>query len=493
MSLNRSRADLENVINHTTKGFGTDAVIITAGTGSTDPIDLAGRLSRQKGKVVIVGSVPTGFNREHYYKKELDLRMSCSYGPGRYDPNYEEKGIDYPIGYIRWTENRNMQTYLDLLSNGQLKIGRLISHIFNLHDAPEAYNMILSKSERFTGILIRYDFQQEITSTVILDHKQYSKSEPNIGFIGAGSFAQNLLLPNIKDKANFIGVATSNGNSAKYIADKYGFSYASGNADELIADSNINTMFITTRHNLHAEFILKCLKSDKNIFVEKPLCMTKDELETIKKEYDNKNVKLLVGFNRRFAPQVISLIKELSNNTPKSINYRINAGTLPLTHWAQDPEIGGGRIIGEVCHFIDLCMHIAGGRIISVSANSMTDAVLLNDTLTVNLSFSNGSVASVCYFSNGNKNLPKEYLEVYCAGQVAIIDDFKKITFYGGKIKSSRLSNQDKGHKSEIIEFLQAIKNGTDSPISFEEIYQSTFATFAVIDSLKEGKTIHLA
>jgi predicted dehydrogenase/threonine dehydrogenase-like Zn-dependent dehydrogenase len=492
LSLNRSGVDLEKVILEATKGFGTDAVIITAGSGSTDPVDLAGRLCRPKGKVVIVGSVPTGFSREFYYKKELDLRMSCSYGPGRYDVNYEEKGIDYPIGYIRWTENRNMQTYLDLLSNGLLKIDRLISHIFSLHDAPEAYNMILNKSERFTGILIRYDFQKEIKSKVILDNKQYSEIEPNVGFIGAGSFAQNLLLPNIKGKANFIGVATSNGNSARNIADKYGFSYASGNADELIADSKINTVFIATRHNLHAEFILKCLQSDKNIFVEKPLCMTKEELETIKNDYHKKNVKLLVGFNRRFAPQIVSIKKELSNTTPKSINYRINAGTLPPTHWVQDPEIGGGRIIGEVCHFIDLCMHIAGGRISSVSANSITDAVSLHDTLTVNLSFSNGSVASVCYFSNGNKNLPKEYLEVFCAGQVAIIDDFKKMTLYGRKIKSSSLSKQDKGHKSEIDEFLQSIKNGTGSPISFEDIYLSTLATFAVIDSLKEGRTIHL-
>lgn len=493
LSLNRSRPGLEKAIIEITKGFGADAVIITAGTSSTDPVDLAGRLCRQKGKVVIVGAVPTGFSRESYYKKELDLRMSCSYGPGRYDINYEEKGIDYPIGYVRWTENRNMQTYLSLLSSGQLKIDKLISHTFSLLDAPDAYKMILNKSERFTGILIRYDTQKEIISTIILNDKQYNKNEPNVGFIGAGSFAQNLLLPNLKGKANFVGVATATGNSAKNIAAKYGFSYASGNADEIITDSKINTIFIATRHNLHAEFILKCLRYNKNIFVEKPLCMTKEELESIKTEYDKNNLHLFVGFNRRFAPQVVSIKKAMSGTIPKSINYRINAGSMPSSHWVQDPEIGGGRIIGEVCHFIDLCMHIAGGRITSVSANSITDAFLLNDTLSINLSFSNGSLASICYFSNGNKNLSKEYLEVFCAGQVAIIDDFKEMTLYGEKIKKSKLAKQDKGHRSEIIEFLQSIKNGTHSPIPFEDIYISTLATFAVLDSLKERRTIHLS
>jgi len=493
LSLNRSNADLEKTILDACKGFGTDAVIITAGTNSADPVDLAGRLCRQKGKVVIVGSVPTGFRREQYYRKELELRMSCSYGPGRYDINYEEKGVDYPIGYVRWTENRNMQTYLELLSRGQLKIDKLISHTYSLIDVPQAYNMILSKSEPFCGILIKYDIQKEITSTVILNTKKYDKNEPNIGFIGAGSFAQNLILPNLKGKANFIGVANSSGNSTKKIANKYGFSYASGSADELISDNTINLMFIATRHNLHAEFVMKCLQNNKNIFVEKPLCLTREELESIKSEYDKKNLHLFVGFNRRFAPQIVSIMKTMSEIIPKSINYRINAGSLPSTHWAQDLQIGGGRIIGEVCHFIDLCMYISGGRITSVSANSITDAVSLNDTLIVNLSFSNGSIASISYFSNGNRSLPKEYLEVFCAGQVAVIDDFKTMTFYGRKVNRTKLPRQDKGHRNEITEFLQAIKTGDKSPVSFEDIYLSTRATFAVIDSLKERKTINFS
>ena len=282
LALERVRPDLVEVINNFTQGNGTDAAIITAGTNSLDPVELAGVLCRKKGKVVVVGAVPTGFSRPNYYKKELDLRMSCSYGPGRYDAQYEEKGIDYPIGYVRWTENRNMQAYLQLLKDKKLDIEKLITHQFDFEKAPDAYQMILDKKEHFCGIVLKYNGEKPIAKTITLNEKKYAVADANVGFIGAGSFAQNSLLPVVKKYGNMIGVATAHGNTAVNIAQKYGFGFATGDADEIIQNENINTIFIATRHDFHAEYVLKALQKKKNVFVEKPLCLTIEELEKIR-------------------------------------------------------------------------------------------------------------------------------------------------------------------------------------------------------------------
>ncbi|PLW98389.1 MAG: oxidoreductase, partial [Marinilabiliales bacterium] len=434
---NRNAAGIEDLLMQHTKAQGADAVIITAGTSSLDPVNFAGTIARKKAKVVIVGAVPTGFDRANYYKKELELIMSSSYGPGRYDPHYEEKGRDYPIGYVRWTENRNMQSFVDLLASGKLDISGLITHTFPLEEAEKAYNLIHEKAEPFTGILIQYDTEKELKKTVVLDQKSVAEKDVNIGLIGAGSFAQNVLLPQMKGPCNFVGIATAKGNTARYVADKYGFSYCASEAAEVLQDDKVNTVVVLTRHNAHAEYVLEAINNQKHGFVEKPLAIHEEELEKIKSAYEKKLDKgeakhLMVGFNRRFAPAVQKIKSIFPDEQAKSIQMRINAGQLPADHWVNDPDVGGGRIIGEACHFVDLAMFLAGAPITGVSANAM-DASGVDNTVIINLAFKNGSVASISYFSNGSKKLPKEQIEVFCGGTVAQIDDFNTLTIYGDK------------------------------------------------------------
>lgn len=499
LSINRRSETLENDVLDFTAGHGTDAVIITAGTDSTDPVDLAGALSRKKGKVVIVGAVPTGFKRANYFKKELELKMSSSYGPGRYDREYEEEGIDYPYAYVRWTENRNMEAFVELLRKGKLNIAGLITHEYPFSKAEDAYKVIVEKTEPFTGMVLKYDVKKELASNVKLAERKYSKSQPVVGLIGAGSFAQNYLLPALKDKAQLAIVATARPNNARYIADKYSFASCTGNASEVFSDKDVNTVFIATRHDTHAEYVMEALKSNKNIFVEKPLCLTENDLHQIKALYDTKSVQLMLGFNRRFSPYTetlrsfISQSEKLSSASPIAINYRINAGIVAADHWVHDPKVGGGRILGEVCHFIDLCTFITGSKVVGVSANSMNTADGKTDTLTVNLSFANGSIANISYFSNGQKELPKERLEVFAGGVVAIIDDFKSVVTYG-KTVSEKSGKQDKGHAKEVELFMNSIREGKNAPIPFDEIYHSMLVTFKVLESISmNGELVKLA
>jgi predicted dehydrogenase len=453
-------------------------------------------MARKKAKVVIVGAVPTGFSRTNYYKKELDLRMSSSYGPGRSDIQYEEKGVDYPVGYVRWTENRNMQSFIDLLASKRLNIEPLISHTFPLTEAPDAYNMILSRNESFSGVVIQYDNTKEPERSVKLSEKVVNPVDANVGFIGAGSFAQGFLLPNIKGHCNFIGVATNRGNTSRYVADKYGFAYCAEKADDIIADSKINTVFVVTRHNLHAEFVKKAVESGKHVFVEKPLAMTEAELQEIREAYTKEeniaSKHLMVGFNRRFAPAVKETKKLFLPEQKKSIVIRVNSGIMPPEHWVNDPEIGGGRIVGEACHFIDLAMFLAESPIVSVAAEAMQDANGLDNTVVVNLKMENGSVASVNYFANGNKSASKEYIEVFCGGTIARINDFRSLTIYGKRKKTIKYKGQDKGHASEVKEFLSSVVKGEKCPIPFKESYLSTLATFKVLRSIAENRKIFL-
>lgn len=484
----REDPQLEYGIRNYTGGFGVDAVIITAGTSSTDPVELAGRLCRQRAKVVIVGAVPTGFTRENYYKKELDLRMSSSYGPGRYNSNYEEKGMDYPIGYVRWTENRNMQAFLELVSQNKVKPEIITTHTFDFNDATKAYDLIINKTDNFAGILLKYNVSSSLASAVTLKRSIPAVNSLNISFIGAGSFAQTFLLPNIKT-GNLVSVATAESHNSKSVAQKFGFAKATGNADDIIHDKESNIIFIATRHNLHYEYVLKSIRSGKHVFVEKPLCMSEEELEIIREEYQKQNVHLMIGFNRRFSPFIQKIKKLLSPAQPIAINYRINAGFIPPDHWTQDKETGGGRIIGEVCHFVDLATFLAGSLVDSVSAFAMKDPLGTMDTLNINLLFQNKSIASISYFSNGSKELKKESLEVFSSGMTISVDDFKTMEIYGKTRKREKLFNQDKGHKMEVDRFLSAIAKGEPAPIAFTEIYCATLTTFKVIESIKTGAT----
>lgn len=492
----RSDGGIDSAVLSMSNGFGVDAVIITAATLSLDPINFAGSLCRPKGKVVVVGAVPTGFSRELYYKKELELRMATSYGPGRYNLNYEEKGLDYPIGYVRWTENRNMQAFLQLVSEKKIDLSFLTTHVFNFDMATDAYQMIMDKSEPYIGILLKYDYEGEIKKEVVKHFSvDYNKTDVNIGFIGAGNFAQNFLLPNIKN-ANMVAVSTHQGHTSQNAADRYGFQIATGDSDAIINNDGINTIFIATRHNLHAEYVIKAITAGKNVFTEKPLCMNNEELEKIAKLYNEhvqisgKPVRVMVGFNRRFSPHVKEIKKIFHLDLPKAINYRINAGAIPADSWIQDKEVGGGRIIGEVCHFVDLVMFLAGSLPLSLSAGAVMDDLGLLDTLNVNITFKNNTIANVSYFANGSRELKKERLEIFSNGMSAVIDDFKELIVYGKNVKKTKLMNQDKGHSQEVALFLNSVRDGIEAPIPFEEVYWSTKMSFDIIDSITNKKTI---
>ncbi|MBK9401135.1 MAG: bi-domain-containing oxidoreductase [Bacteroidetes bacterium] len=491
-SFHRDEPQLESIIMQHTGGFGVDAVIITAATASTDPVDLAGILCRRKASVIIVGAVPTGFARKNYYIKELELKMSCSYGPGRYDADYEERGIDYPYEYVRWTENRNMEAFVALLEKKKIDLSKLITHTFPFHEAPKAYDLILSKAEAFSGIVLEYDSAKTLSDRVHIKNKPKITGSISVGMIGAGSFGQNFLLPALQGKATLTGIATARANNARNVADKFGFTYCTGNANDIIHDPAINTIFIATRHDSHGAYVLGALKEGKSVFTEKPLCIHPDELEAIREQYPQSAAHLMVGFNRRFAPLAIEMKKQLNANLPSAINYRINAGIVPKEHWTHDPASGGGRIIGEVCHFIDFCSFITESLVVEISAHVMNDASQLQDTVSISLKMLNGSIASISYFSNGNKDLSKEYIEVFNGGLVTVLDDFKELTSYGPRGTKVIKSNQDKGHKQEIAAFIDCIKEGKPTPVSFENIYNSTLSTFKVIESIKQ-KGINLS
>lgn len=493
LALLRSQEGIASIINDFTGGHGTDAVILTAATSSNDPVELAGEICRKKGKVIIVGAVSTGFSRNNYYRKELDLRMSSSYGPGRYDASYEEKGIDYPIGYVRFTENRNMQTYIDLLQNNKLSIDNIISHTFDLETAPKAYDIILRKNEQVTGIIIKYDFESGLSNTVIMSNKAIGDNPLNVGFIGAGNFAQNAVLPRLKEKCNFTGIVTTEGNISRYLADKYGFQYCADTAEKLLEDKNTSTVYILTRHNTHGDYVVKGLTAGKNVIVEKPLAMNYNELALIKNAYEKSGKGLMLGFNRRFSPLTERIMQLLTKEQKKSINIRINAGSMPPDHWVHDPQIGGGRIIGECCHFIDLAGFIAGSRAIKIQAFTLSDNPSLKDTVTINIEYQNGSIANISYYSNGNKKVSKERIEVFANNLVCQIDDFKRMFVYTDKgIKKIKLKAQDKGHSTQFSLICESLSSRKEFPISFDEIYQNSLLTLEVIRSINENRIISL-
>ena len=492
---NRNQNGINEIVSKFSKGYGVDSVIITAASNSNDPIEFAGAVSRRKAKVVIVGAVPTGFNRENFYKKELELKMSCSYGPGRSSLNYEDKGYDYPIEYVRWTENRNMESFIDMLDSKRLNVDKLITHIFELKKSKDAYDFIVNRDEIFSAILIKYDHEEQLLKTKICinNESDIKPEDVNVGFIGAGNFAQGTLLPNMKNKCNFISILNRSGNTSLHVAKKYNFFNCVSDVNEIYKDKNINTVFITTRHNLHANQVIDSLKNNKNVYVEKPLAMNINELLEIDKIYKNKNhLKLMVGFNRRFSPAVADINKLFKRNQPKSIIIRVNAGKLPSSHWVNDKEIGGGRIIGELCHFIDLAIHLSGSDIKTISADSIDDSTKNENSCVVNLKMNNGSICSINYFSNGNSGIPKENIEVFCDGIIAIIDDFKTLVIHGKSKKKINYNKVDKGHQRCVISFINSIKNGEPSPICYDEIYKSTLATFGVVDSLRNKIKVSL-
>lgn len=500
----RDASGIEQGILNLTSGMGCDAVIITAASDSVDPINFSGAIARKKGTIIIVGAVPTGFDREpHFYKKELTVRMSCSYGPGRYDPTYEEKGCDYPYAYVRWTEKRNMQAFQGLIASKKLDISYLTTHVFKLDDAPKAYDMILEKSEPYAGILLEYDSAKEIVNKKIeIPEKTKVKRENSIvsiGFIGAGSYAQGFLLPNIPKTNDVVlkGVMTGTPTGSRSVADRFGFEFCTSKPEDIFGKDEINAVFIATRHDSHGSYVINALQAGKHTFVEKPLCLRLEELEEIAKltgQMANGKVDrvFMVGYNRRFSP-LTEILKANFRPGPMAMVYRINAGAIPPDSWIQDQEFGGGRILGEVCHFIDYLTFINGTLPLSLYAAAMRDSNSMNDTLTISIRYKNGSIGNIHYFSNGSKSVPKEYVEVYQSGITALLNDFRELTVSSnGKTWKKRLLVQDKGQKNEVRLFIEAVKNGKFSHMPFEQIYSSSLVSFKVLESLQSGQIIYL-
>jgi predicted dehydrogenase/threonine dehydrogenase-like Zn-dependent dehydrogenase len=491
-AVSRSDKNLLTAIDNFTNGHGFDAIIITAAAQSNDPIELSAEIARKKGKIIVVGAVKMDIPRDpHFYKKELDLRMSCSYGPGRYDSSYEESGNDYPYPYVRWTEKRNMEAFLYLLSRKVISVKHLITHVFNIEDATKAYDIVVGKTkEAHIGILLEYKASESKQKTCIkVNNTPLNKI--NAGVIGAGSFAQSYLIPNVKACGTSMdGVVDFKGITSKNVLNKFNFNFASSDPEDIFKKQDINAVFIATPHSSHAELVIKALKSDKVVYVEKPLAINIEELKSVIEAKSQSNKMLMVGFNRRFAPICKAIKNEFKNlSEPLVINMRINAGFIPRDHWIQQPEIGGGRIVGEICHFIDLMQFFTGAEPVKVFAESIhstNEKITPEDNIAIVVKFSDGSVGNLTYLANGDKSLPKEYIEVFGGGNVGIINDFRGGIFYKNG-RTTKLKSVGKGHREEIEAFLFAAKEGKENPLSFRSICLTTITTFKILDSLYTG------
>jgi predicted dehydrogenase/threonine dehydrogenase-like Zn-dependent dehydrogenase len=484
-----------------TANRGFDVILICADTPSNDPVELAGVIARDRARVVATGAVGLNIPRKVYYEKELSFINSRSYGPGRYDFSYEEQGNDYPLGYVRWTEGRNFEAVVGLMASGKLKVQPLITHRFPIEQATQAYDVITGKTkEPFLGVLLTYaegktKEEGRINFPVSVIN---SSGVVKLGVLGAGNFANAVLLPAIKRAGDIelVGIASSGGLHAQHSGKKFGFKYATSNDEEIINDPSINTVAILTRHDSHAELVVKALKAGKNVFVEKPLAINSEQLEQVNKLLISKLRSLLtVGFNRRFSPLAQQLSTFYKDRTePMYVHYRVNAGAIPLNHWTQDPETGGGRIIGEACHFVDFITFIIGTSPISVTAHALpNNGKYREDNVSMTFTFPDGSIGVVDYFANGDKSFPKERIEVFCEGMVALLDDFRILqTVKDGKKKEERLSAQDKGWVDEWKVFAKAIREGSEPPVPYEQLIGVTKSTFAAVESLREAKPIHV-
>ncbi|MEW6400475.1 MAG: bi-domain-containing oxidoreductase [Chloroflexota bacterium] len=496
------RDQAESAAQAFTGNRGFDSIIICADTPSNDPIELAAVIARDRAKVVATGAVGLNFPRKIYYEKEISFINSRSYGPGRYDTNYEENGQDYPIGYIRWTEGRNFQSIVDLMESEKLRVQPLITHRFPIEEATEAYEVITGKKdENFLGVVLTYPEEKKkeertVVFPAIVNRKSSIASPSalavvNLGVLGAGLYANATLLPVIKKNKDFelVGIASSGGLHAQHSGKKFGFQYATSNDDDIINNPNINTVAVLTRHDTHADLVVKALKAGKHVFVEKPLAINSEQLEQIAKLLPSADCLLLTGFNRRFSSLANSLNSLLSDfHEPKYIHYRVNAGYLPLNHWTQDPEIGGGRIIGEGCHFIDFITFLVGAAPASVNAYALpNNGKYRDDNVSMTFTFPDGSIGVVDYLANGDKSSPKERVEVFCEGMIAVLDDFRSLEITkDGKRKEEKLAAQDKGWKDEMRAFAKAIREGGQPPIPYEQLIGVTRSTFAAVDSLRE-------
>ena len=483
------------------RGRGADACIIAAAASSNHPIELAGEISRLKGRVVAVGMVGMNVPRNVYYERELTLKVSMSYGPGRYDPDYEERGHDYPLPYVRWTEGRNIEAFLDLLAAGRIDVKPLITHRFSIEDAARAYQLI-SSNEKYLGVILRYDTEREVKRRIENISAARKAAAPagrvRVGLIGAGGYAQKVLLPNFKAAGvEFCSVASASGVSAHDAGTKYGFARFLSDAESVIDDEDVNLIVIATRHGSHAELAQSALERGKHVFVEKPLALNDEELDGLLEAAAHSEGQLMVGFNRRFSPFALKARETFARRqSPLSMVYRINAGRVAPDHWIHDPREGGGRIIGEVCHFIDFMQWVAGAKPTSVYAEAVANAdgkSRSEDSVFITLEFADGSHGVIAYLAEGDSSLAKEHIEIFGEGKTFVIEDFRSARiFAAGREKKETLRHQDKGQAEETRVACAVVAEGKPAPITLAELEATTRATFRIRDSLRTGQAIRL-
>ena len=548
--------DQVRFVEEQTNGIGADAVLIAASAKGNEIISQSARMSRKRGRIVLIGVVGLDISRAEFYKKELSFQVSCSYGPGRYDDNYEQKGQDYPIAFVRWTEKRNFEAILSAIESGQIDVEPLITHRFQFDEAEKAYELIGGDEEAYVGVILDYNPQitqkekdalaapvpspgatgqaderpsemasefhgagrlTQISENTIRVHPRASAagSGGTIGIIGAGNFTSAVVLPILKRlKVQPRYIASAGGLSAKTMASKAGAEYATSDYRQVLEDDEVDLIIITTRHDLHASMVIEALKAGKNVFVEKPLCLTADELEKIElaadgrrltqiKENKEKDIcvhqrlsavpMLMVGFNRRFAP-LARKMKDLIGIGAVNIVATMNAGEIPASSWVHDLAVGGGRIVGEACHFIDLCSYLTGSRVVAVCMNAMGKIPKENtDNASILLRYENGSNAVINYFANGNKGYSKERIEIHSQGRSLVMDNWRTLKGFGFKGFSRLKKKQDKGHTEQFRLLIDRVKNGGEALIPFGEIVNTTRASFAAIQSLRDGRWIELA
>ena len=496
--------DVERAVKTWTRELGADLVLVAAATDGNDPVVLAAQLARDKGRIVAVGATGMDIPRRTLFQKELSVVVSRSYGPGRYDPEYEEHGRDYPLPYVRWTERENMRAFLDLLASNSLDVRTLISHRFPITEADGAYEVL--ERQGVLGIVLEYPQTSEPTPATRVDlttnavPQDRSTRPAAVSFIGAGNFARDVLLPAVKGLPDAVlrGVVAATGVSAQSAAEKFKFAYCSTSAGDVWQDTDCNAVIIATRHDAHASLVCDALQAGKSVFVEKPLCLSEEELDRIESvleavEASGRSPFLMVGFNRRFAPAVEFMKSHFARvQGPVNVVYRVNAGRIPASSWVTNATEGGGRILGEVCHFVDLCAYLSGSAVQQVSAlRSAGDA----DDVIVTLRMANGSIGSVAYLVGGDPALPKERIEMYGGGGTGVIDDFRRASLIAAGIKKrlgGRFAGQDKGHVAEIRAFARAVGAGTPSPIPIASSLNTTRATFAILESLQCGRPVDI-
>ncbi len=479
-------------------GHGVDGVIITASTKSSDPVSQAARMSRKRGRIVLVGVTGLELNRADFYEKELSFQVSCSYGPGRYDSNYEEKGQDYPFGLVRWTEQRNFEAILNMMADGRLDVKPLISHRFNFDDAVQAYE-ILSNNKQALGIILQYPEVSQDTLKVkqvtLKEAVTFRADKPVCGFIGAGNYASRILIPAFaKAGAQLHTIVSSGGVSATHHGKKNGFHKASTDTAEILDSDEINTVVVVTRHNTHAGYVIDALTRGKNVFVEKPLALHEEDLNAIEKTYreyaEPVGARLMLGFNRRFAPQIIKMKALLKSVVqPKTFIMTMNVGAIPADSWVQDTEVGGGRIIGEACHYVDLMRYLTGAEIVSIQARRMgnnSGMSVTEDKVSIILGFEDGSFGTIHYLANGGKAFPKERIEVFTGDAVLQLDNFRRLKGFGWKdFKKMNLLRQDKGQNACAAIFLESIQKGGPAPIPFNEVLEVSRVSIEIVRQLR--------